>query len=475
MRPPLALAVLTVLVAVAPITSIVVPVAEPAAASTAGPTTVAADAEAPNATVTGIYRARAALWDDFDSATAVNRARERGASEPATPVVQGELLVVELDSRVLVDRLSNRSEPTKTARFFGLLNETNASLTIRQLNPTPERPAKAFALAPNATRVVAANATTYVIVDTATARLRWARGTDGTPSPDLYAGEEFGARFHVEPLDYDAFEDRPHARFVEARAVLDRATDSEPVRIAAANDTLVVRATTAPGTRVAVRLVADGTGSTLFERVVEVSPEGRSQITVPEGTVTSGTNATVSLRPRGYGVEPTRIAAQTVPTVARLGPVTVAEDAVRLRETNLVAGGFLVLSDESGTVVSVDRVRPSDRLSSLQFSEDADITAGTTLTIAAYRDTDGDGSYDATDEPYYVDGTPVRTTVTYGGTPTATATATPTVTGSPTPTATTTAPSPATPTATPGQPGLDALAVLTALAALLGLSARNGR
>jgi len=468
MRPPLPVVVLTALVAVAP----VVAIAAPVAGSATGSATVD-DAEAPNATVTGIYRARRGLWDDLGSVAAVDRVRERGAIEPATPIVRGELLVVELDSRGLVDRLRNRSEATTTARFFGMLNGTNASLTVRQLNPTPERPSKAFALAPNATRVVAANATTYVVVDTANARLRWARGTDGTPTPELYGDEEFGARFHVEPLDYDAFEDRPHARFVEPRATLDRAVGSEPIKVAATNDTLVVRTTTAPGTRVNVRIVADRTGSTLFERAVEVAPDGRSQVAVPDGTVTAESNVTVSLQPRGYGVDSTHFDARTTSAVARLGPVTTDDDAVRLRETHLVAGGFLVLTDESGAVVTVDRVAPDDRLAGLLFPEDADLSPGTTLTIAAYRDTDGDGSYDAADEPYRVDGAPVRKTVMYGGTPTATATPTPTatVTRSPTSTATTTAPSSSTPTATPGQPGLGAL---TALTALLIVAARHG-
>ncbi|MFC7175821.1 hypothetical protein [Halosegnis marinus] len=163
--------------------------------------------------------------------------------------------MVALDSRALVERLRNRSEATTTARFLGLLNDTDAALSVVQQNPPTMRPPKAFVLDANATRVVAGNATTYVVIHTERAQLRWSGG-DGVPTPELQPGEVYAARFHTDAEDrYVSFEGAPTAAFVEADATLARSTPEDAdfgytgedsVRLGASGDSLVVRATTAP-------------------------------------------------------------------------------------------------------------------------------------------------------------------------------------------------------------------------------------
>lgn len=465
MRPPLALAALIVVAAIGPAVAV--------SGATAAPSSqpIANDSDVPNATVTALYRGHADLWADLDSTAAAAEARRNGSLEHADPIVPGELLVVALDSSALVEQLHARPEATETARFLALLNETDASLTVRQLNPSTMRPAKAFPLAPNATRVVATNATTYVLIDTEAARLRWADEHDATPTPKLYGGEVFGARFHVGSIEHERLRDGPRARFVEAEARLARAGETGRPLVGASGDTLTVHASTAPGSRVSVRVFSDS-GETRFETVTPVTSGGRVRVAVPDDALAPGRNVTVSVRPLGYGAESERYQVRTVRTAAHLGPSTVREEAVRLRDTRLAAGGFLVLTDASGSVLVVERHRPGDRLASLRFPQNADVALGSSLTITAYRDSNGDGSYGAADEPYRVNGTAVNTTVTYNvsATATDTPTATPltgTQTPTPptrTPTATGTGTPTSTRTETPGQTGFGVFAALTALA-----------
>lgn len=482
MRPPLLLAVLLLIAAGTPA------VAGGHPSRVDDPARPAADSPDLNATVTGLYRARGGRFDGLTTAAAVERARERGTVEPAGRIVPNDLLVVEIESQRLVARMQDRSEPTTTARFFGLVNGTNATLTVRQLNPTPQRTPKEFVLAPASTRVVAGNGTVYVLIDTGAARLRWLNAEEGVDPPELYPGEVFGARFHVGRIDtYDGFETAPTVAFVEPAATLARA-DTEPTpRLDATGDELTVSTTVAPGERVRVRVVGVRTGRTLLNRTVRAPPRGRAVVPLPDGTVASGTNVTVVLQPLGYEAEQTRVRARAVHPTARIGPAkignptTTAEAAVRLRRTRLAMGGFLVLTGPSGTVLDAERHRPDDSIVSLEIPGEERLAPGAELTVTAYRDTNHDGQFGESDEPYRTDGTVVRSTVVYAPPttptrgPTATATDTATATATDTPTATVPAPgttAPGEPTGTT-QPGFGPATLAAALAVLL--ATRSGR
>ena len=460
MRPPLVFAVLLVV-------SVVAPVGGGVAASTADESAALTDSP-PNATVTNLSRALRGLYGELTSAEALARARDSGGVEPADSVVVGDVPVVRLESRELVTHLDDRPEPTTTARFFGLVNGTDANLSLVQTNPTTMRNPKAFTLSPESMRVVATDDTVSVLVDTAAVRLRYFGGS-GTDQPVLRPGERYAARFHVGSLDqYAEFEDAPTAAFVDpeatlARNDLARGTDDERVRLAATGDDLAVRATTAPGTTVRVRLVGAHTGVVLVNRTARVTTDGRASVPVAADAVAVGTNVTVELRKVGYEASPKAVPARVVDSSASIGPATLGktggasvEYVFRLRDTRLALGGFLVLGTPSGETLAVEPYRAGTTTADLVIPEERRPPSGTALTVTAYRDSDDDGAFEPTDEPYRANGTVVRASVTFDPDETPTATATPTP-----------------PTAS--QPGFGLVPALGALAALCALAAARGR
>jgi hypothetical protein len=470
MRPPLVFAVLLVV-------SVIAPVGGGVAASTADGPTELTDSP-PNATVTNLSRARGGLYEELTSAAALARARDSGRVDPADPVVVGEVLVVRLESRELAAHLDDRPEPTTTARFFGLMNGTDANLSLVQTNPTTMRNPNAFALSPESTRVVATNDTVSILIDTTAVRLRYFGGS-GADQPVLRPGERYAARFHVGSLDqYAEFEDAPTAAFVDpeatlARNDLGRGTDDERVRLASTGDDLAVRATTASGTTVRVRLVGARTGVVLVNRTARVTTDGRASVPVAADAVAAGTNVTVELRPVGYEVSPDTVPARVVDPSASIGPATLGKTGgasvgyvFRLRDTRLALGGFLVLGAPSETVLAVEPHRAGTTIANLVISDERRPPSGTALTVTAYRDSDHDGAFEPTDEPYRANGTAVRASVTFDPDETPTATATSTLTSSESAT-------PTPPTA--GQPGFGLVPALGALAALCALAAARGR
>jgi PGF-CTERM protein len=144
---------------------------------------------------------------------------------------------------------------------------------------------------------------------------------------------------------------------------------------------------------------------------------------------------------------------------------------VIVRDVLLSHGGLLVLEDESGEVLTVNRT-PSRSLDRIVLHVPEGVDVPTQPRVVAYRDIDINGSLDPIDVPYRANGSVVADSGEYV-TPTSTPTPTqePTTTSTPTPTGTPTRTS--TPTTDGSVPGFGVVGALAGLVALLVLAARR--
>lgn len=141
-------------------------------------------------------------------------------------------------------------------------------------------------------------------------------------------------------------------------------------------------------------------------------------------------------------------------------------------------GGFAVVRNETGGIVGVSEYHPPGRVVFQPHLSPA-LRENQTVTVTLYRDVNDDRTFDSADEPYRVNGTPVRdaayvrihpdesttTRTTAGGTSTGPAGTTPDTTTSMVPD-----PADQTNTSTGETPGFGAIAVVAVLlAAVLGL------
>jgi hypothetical protein len=217
-------------------------------------------------------------------------------------------------------------------------------------------------------------------------------------------------------------------------------------------------------------VVRDGTFVTTFD-FSDVAVGQRFTVTVEQGPVVRDRVEGRVVRRAGVGT-----------------PTDATTDSVTLESVSLPEGGYVVVSRVGGERLGHSELRPAGEGQRVTVPLSASLSPGRTELVVSVRRDDGDGTFEATDPSYRLQGVPVARvvtvsvagpTATVGPTATATAptaTATPTADGALTETETATATATATtPAETPGGggPGLAALAAVCALGAVTVLTLRR--
>ncbi|MFB6112925.1 MAG: hypothetical protein ABEJ58_02330 [Halodesulfurarchaeum sp.] len=146
---------------------------------------------------------------------------------------------------------------------------------------------------------------------------------------------------------------------------------------------------------------------------------GTEPVTFRVGTHTMNVSTTATLD--------VRYPAPTLSDQGQIGPIhRIAVHSPR------GSGGFLVVTDESGAVVGTHSLSTDQNIRmdiGMRSLVGENVSPQATLTVTAYRDTDGDGTYThGVDEPWRRDGEPVSLVVENALATTTTTTTTPTST-----------------------------------------------
>lgn len=150
------------------------------------------DIENPDGNVT-ILRGSHTLADALGTHQAVARARAKDKLRQPQYLVPGYLLVLQFESARISNALAARTGPTPTARFFRLLNQTDASFAITEIQPGASQQYTKLRLNRSNVAVLhdPASASISILVDTQ--RTALVARHDGEPVDREYGGVEFQA------------------------------------------------------------------------------------------------------------------------------------------------------------------------------------------------------------------------------------------------------------------------------------------
>lgn len=384
---------------------------------------------------------------DYEDAHEIETAIENDSLGPATRMVVGETLVVEIESERLGNDLAERNG-TKTERFFAAL-EDDADLSVYQTNPTTEIPPKVLRVGPANTTVYRNGSRTYLAIQTGNVTVGYDPPQDeSVAEPDIHRGETFAVTFGY------GIEDQTRGPAIEFQPIeAELFGDVNPLAPEVVNRSVAVRIR--PETNVTVRATLED-GTTVTDEPSPVTWSGFDQVTFDLRGVEPGTNYTIEVVHDGDVIE--RRNGTVREPVASLGNPVIEETDERgiaarlLVNASLSHGGLVIVEDENGQLVGTKRVAPGAEIRPsiplIPRTESVESFDTDELHLRAVRETPpGETTYEDSAAQLTVDvsdfdwgsasGTTTTTTTSTGTSTPSTATTTATTTDTPTTTTST--------------------------------------
>ena len=461
------------------------------------PATGPADHSTGDSTTTG--DANVTLWvgpgdlgDRLDDAEAVRDARADGAltrataegDEPPT-LTAADTLVISLQAPDLGERLAAQPGPNATARLRHLVENGSATLAVTELYPSPMVPAMLPQLLdPSATRVVpSAGNTTHLVVDVDEVPVEYPPPSDRREL--LVEGQYHDAVFGLN-VTLGSANISTRFRTQAPELAFDTSPGTEAVYLRP-NTTATVtgRTNLAPGTQ--FRLQADGDLGNLGDANTTVTVDANREFMLGVDTRGLPENLFVEAAHADWEFETRDAALVSERATLEVTDQRGSGDSLTVDRASLSYGGLVVVRGTAGngSVLGATAVDASEagQGGEVRVTLDSPVTANRTLTVAAYRDANDNGEYDAADRPYGVtatvnytvdepgDGTmtpePTRTRASPDGQDSSTSPTAPTETGE------TTVPSET--TTGGGAPGFGVVAGLLALLGVAGVAGLRRR
>lgn len=432
-------------------------------------------------------------YDRLTSPAALRAARANGTLVPASRGVDRTYvdaviayrdvtvhrIALEGNATALADRLAAGNGSAPTHRFRALVVDGSVGFEYWGPSACPPELALNATVDRGALRVLpdADNETVSLVLDTDRLRFYPLDGGDPTTDTRVHGNHRFelrlpGAGALVNRTvsggaDYDVR--RGHAELTSRHEGLVRVDARDGQRLRG-------RTTLAPGSELTVRLVPY-VGTDVTE--VANATVDRNRTFVARFDLSEATKRTV------YAVH---IESITTPPVVEAGVTFVAAENAsgaivdarnQTSEGRILYGpsitttdgGFVTVRNASGGLVGVsDFQHPGAAVAQIDLQRA--LQSSQPVTVTVYRDVNGNRAFDGADEPYRVDGSPVRDTAMVelhrDDTPSSPPSPSPTSTRTPTPVPSTETTTASTATTSPGQPGFGiGLAVLGVLVGLV--------
>lgn len=425
-----------------------------------------------------VFTGSTGTYADLQNASAVNDARAAGRLVPTTTgtedsdsvVAMGDVAVVRIgldgSATSLLDRLTAQDEGSPTANFRALVQERGIELTFRGATACPPTLALNESVERGAIRAVPDDQrdALYLVFDT-DRFLVDPPGTDSEPTATSWKQGRNHLELNVKTASglVEANASGSATWELADRGVEFETTARELVRVEADEAaTIRGRTTVAPGNELTIRLRSLGNGTArTASATVDANRTFAANVTVPRGVYSVNVSD-------AYDEETLLVAGDATGAVLAFEDHELHGASLFGIATTTTDGGFVVVRNASGDVVAVsDHLDAGARTPQPELSRL--LRENRTLAATVYRDVDGDGAFNSSvDEPYRLDGEPVRAsanvTVDQTHRVTSTQDSTTDMNDQTTPTDSTTDETGA------STPGFSALTVLAALAALSGLA-----
>ncbi len=371
----------------------------------------------------------------LNSQEEIRQAAAAGELTETSDLADGEYLVAAITADGLEGAFTGRvqSGKTHTEAFLSLAEDNvaflNHSLSTRQLSNTP----LTTVLAPSGTTdgstgtegvdvIPAPSADTYYVVhDT----------SEMADSAEFVTGESYvseftvvsharnAANFGLVAPENGAFSDETAstALAVRERNATIETQPSGLIEVAPeSGQSITGTSTLAPGTELVARIQSKRGSPSQFiigPATVEVQEDGTWALSSDFSSYTAGSTFTLRVAHSpgtelatgdGEIIDAGRVESLAFPDQEIVG------EAVTVSNVELGGGGFVAIrSARSNQLIGVSESLPRNtQVTDLRIALDQPIQQDTTLTAVPFRDSNGDGEFDAeTDQPYRADGTPI--------------------------------------------------------------------